>query len=79
MRTTIDLPDPLLRHLKSKAALEGTSLKELVSQLIELGLQGAREQPKGPAGRSELPSLSIGQPLRLRRFSNATLAALADD
>jgi Ribbon-helix-helix protein, copG family len=30
MRTTLDLPDALLRQLKAKAALEGTSLKALM-------------------------------------------------
>ncbi len=38
MRTTIDLPDPLLRHLKARAALEGRSLRDLVVELVEKGL-----------------------------------------
>ena len=38
MRTTLDLPDPLLRQLKSRAALEGTTLKQLVRETIERGL-----------------------------------------
>jgi hypothetical protein len=30
MRTTVDIPDPLYRALKKKAAHEGHSVKELV-------------------------------------------------
>ena len=30
MGTTVDLPEGLLRQLKAQAALEGTSLKQLV-------------------------------------------------
>jgi hypothetical protein len=57
MRTTLDLPEPLLRQLKSQAALEGTTLKN---------------------ARSELPSVKLGQPLRVKRLSNAALAELLD-
>jgi hypothetical protein len=30
MRTTVDIPDPIYRRLKSAAALQGCSVKELV-------------------------------------------------
>lgn len=42
MRTTINLPDPLLKHLKARAALEGRTLRDLVVALVEKGLN-ARE------------------------------------
>jgi len=35
MRTTVDIPDPLYRELKSKAALEGKSVKELILRGVE--------------------------------------------
>ena len=38
MRTTVNLPEALLRQLKAQAALEGTSLKQLVLALVERGL-----------------------------------------
>ena len=38
MRTTIDLPDALLKHLKARAALEGRTLRDLVVDLVEKGL-----------------------------------------
>jgi hypothetical protein len=39
MRTTIDIPDPLYRELKGKAASEGRSVKELILQGVESELQ----------------------------------------
>jgi len=79
MRTTLDLPDPLFRQLKSRAALEGTTLKQLIRDAIERGL-GA---PPGPAGeareRSTPPKLALGRPLCARRFSNAALCEPLDE
>jgi hypothetical protein len=39
MRTTIDLPEDLLRRAKAAAALRGVKLKELVARLLEDGLR----------------------------------------
>ena len=57
MRTTIDLPDPLLKHLKARAALEGRTLRDVVVQLVEQGLNapprvanGARVQARPVVG-----------------------------
>ena len=77
MRTTIDLPDPLLRQLKSRAALEGTTLKALVLGLVERGLL-APAAPRG-SGRSALPSISVGSPLAAGVMSNAALFDLLDE
>lgn len=30
MRTTLDIPDPLFRHLKARAAMQGSTLRDLV-------------------------------------------------
>lgn len=35
MRTTVDLPDPIFRRMKAKAALEGASVKEFVQRAVE--------------------------------------------
>lgn len=77
MRTTIDLPDPLLRQLKSRAALEGTTLKALVLDLVERGLQAPAALRVD--GRSALPSISVGSPLALGEMSNAALFDLLDE
>jgi hypothetical protein len=57
MRTTIDLPDPLMRAAKARAAERGESLKDLVNRALahELGLPSA---PKLKAGRVTLPLLA---------------------
>ena len=79
MRTTVDLPDALLRELKAKAALEGTTLKQLVLTLVERGLHAPPGQASRRSGRSALPSLDLTHPLAIRRFSNARLFGLLDD
>ena len=38
MKTTIDLPDDLLRAVKIRAAQQGRTLRELVSEYIASGL-----------------------------------------
>ncbi len=35
MRTTIDLPDPMFRRLKTTAVLRGTSMKALIIAALE--------------------------------------------
>ena len=56
MRTTLDLPDPLLRSLKIQAAQSGKSLKALLNELIVR----AMVMPSSPvsANTPELPVLS---------------------
>lgn len=44
MRTTLDLSDPVFRRLKSRAALEGLSLKDLIARYVTAGLQRAEAQ-----------------------------------
>ena len=35
MRTTIDLPDPLFRQVKSVAALKGSTLKDFIQDALQ--------------------------------------------
>ena len=64
MRTTIELPDELLGLAKSKAALEGISLKELFI--------AALEQKLAPEKRKQrLPPPTVGSP-RGRRIGVLT-------
>lgn len=78
MRTTLDLPDDLLRQLKAQAALEGTTLKQLVLTLVERGLNApAHTHPE--SARSALPTLALHKPLLANDFSNAGLFGALDD
>jgi hypothetical protein len=49
MRTTIDVPDALMRAAKARAAEHGESLKDLVNRALahELGLPSAAKQKTG--------------------------------
>ena len=59
MRTTIDMPDVLMRAAKARAAEHGESLKDLVNRALarELGLPSA---PKRKTGRVTLPLIAGG-------------------
>lgn len=46
MRTTIDLPQDLLRQAKATAALRGVSLKDLITEFVSKGLSEAKPEPK---------------------------------
>jgi len=48
MRTTIDLPDDLLRRAKSEAALSGRKLKDIVEQGLRLVLAAPLDGGKPP-------------------------------
>ena len=50
MRTTVDIPDPLYRALKKKAAHEGQSVKKLVLRGVEreLGVQPEKRGKRRP-------------------------------
>jgi len=82
MRTTFDLPDELMRHLKVRAATEGRSLRDLVQELIERGLGAPAVAPAGGRVPPPLPVLDFGQRLPKKYLSNAGLFELiheADD
>ena len=78
MRTSIDIPDDLFRHLKTRAALEGTTLRELVLGLIARGLSSPAVPAAAPVA---LPSISLGAPMALgaAELSNASLGAYLDE
>ena len=51
MKTTLDLPDELMRRVKIRAAERNQKLKDVLAELIQSGLAGAsprRRVPKPP-------------------------------
>ena len=40
MRTTVDIPDPVYRRLKAKAALDGCTVKEIILRVVNQELEG---------------------------------------
>ncbi len=59
MRTTVDIPDPIYRRLKSRAASEGSSAKELilrgVDHILKRSFRKSRRRIKLPIIRSKRP------------------------
>ena len=45
MKSTLDLPDHLVRQAKQRALQQGRSLKDLVADYIRLGLHGEHAPP----------------------------------
>jgi hypothetical protein len=68
MRTTVDIPDHLYRELKSKAAKEGRSVKELVLRGVESELRHSRK----PSRRVTLPLIPSKEPGTLK-LDNETI------
>lgn len=67
MRTTIDLPDELYRTLKTRAAIKGVTLRELVQDLIEQGLhEGDRSGSQTSNGRPPLVVAIPAQGLEIK-------------
>jgi hypothetical protein len=65
MRTTVDLPDELLRHARQRAAEEGTTLTALLADGLRLRLEG---KSGVRSRRRRLPLSKVGgglQPGRL--------------
>ncbi len=60
MRTTVDIPGPVYRRLKSRAAREGSSAKELilrgVEQVLKQRRRKSRRRVKLPIVRSKRPA-----------------------
>jgi plasmid stability protein len=61
MRTTVDIPDMLYRQLKTRAATEGRSVKELILRGVQGQLRGGESKRsrrvKLPIVRSKKPGL----------------------
>lgn len=79
MRTTINLPDALLREIKAKAALDGVTLSALMLNLVESGLRSTNEPCGKLNARSRLPTLDIKKPIAKLDFSNAGLFDVVND
>ena len=60
MKTTLDLPDDLMREVKIRAAQQGRKLKDLLAEAIRIGLEaGSAHTPVGP--RPALPVMKLAK------------------
>ena len=46
MRTTIDIPEELLRRAKAEAALRGITLRDYVAEVLRVALYGQPQPPE---------------------------------
>ncbi|MEZ0366724.1 antitoxin [Mycobacterium sp. pUA109] len=77
MKTTLDLPDELIRAIKVRAAQQGRKIKDVVAELLLRGLQSG--EPAGvPAQRVQLPLVHCARPARPELTPERVAAALVD-
>jgi hypothetical protein len=65
MRTTVDIPDPIYREIKIRAASEGTTVKEIILESVAARLRVERAATK-PEGRPRFPVIRSRKPGALR-------------
>lgn len=77
MRTTIDLPDELLRRAKAAAAIRGVKLKDFVAALLERGLANEGENTEPAMGQQRPVPVRI-QPAerKLKALTNQEIESL---
>jgi hypothetical protein len=78
MKTTIDLPNDLVREIKIRAVNEGRNLKEVVTDLLRSGLgQGVSLPPPSPKkGKIVLPLFPCSPTAPASRMEIDALIAL---
>ena len=64
MKTTIELPDELVRDIKVRAVKEDRSFKDLVTELLCLGLKGDTRRSSRRARFPLLQPSQVAQPGR---------------
>ena len=77
MRTTLDLPDNLMRELKSRAALEGVKLKDYFANIAQAALLRPASSTEPPP-RSPLPVFKRSGAKAMPAMSNSKLYAILD-
>jgi plasmid stability protein len=62
MKTTLDLPDDLVKQLKLRAVHEGKKLKDAVAETLRAGLAAgglARPRPSGASATGRLSAKTV--------------------
>ena len=78
MRTTLELPDALFARLKARAAHERMTLKQLLHNYVEEGLNAAPPAAAPLRTAATLPQLNSPLSISTTTLSNATLFELLD-
>ncbi len=73
MRTTLDLPDPLFREVKTRAVQQGVTLKDLLAQYIQAGMNA----PASATDPATAPAMTTPKahpiPIAIQRNAGAPL------
>jgi len=64
MRTTLEIPDDLMRRVKMRAVQRDQKLKDMVTQLLEAGIAAASD---------DKPSVRTPKPVHLRHCRPLTI------
>jgi plasmid stability protein len=64
MKTTLDLPDELMRAVKIRAAQEDRKLKDMVAELLRVGLDADQSSQPRRGHRVQFPLIRGGHPAR---------------
>ncbi len=59
MKTTIELPDALVREIKMKAVMEGRKLKDMMTDLLHAGIAAASSEVPLDPKRKKKPELPV--------------------
>lgn len=87
MKTTLDLPDELIREVKLRAVHQRRSVKDLMAEILRQGLGmaplgGAEKRPVSPMvkiGKRGLPVIQCAANAPATRMSTAELLALEQE
>ena len=65
MKTTLDIPEELVREMKIRAAKEGRKLREIATEVIRAGLSTEKSvTPETEPHKVKLPMLTGGKAIR---------------
>ena len=86
MKTTLDLPDDLVREMKLRALMQGRTLRDLAADFLRQGLGMGAPRPATPPPGSRVEIGADGLPIirgvadaPARLMSNEALIALEQD
>ncbi|CAN5136833.1 antitoxin VapB41 [soil metagenome] len=64
MKTTLDLPDDLVREMKVRAAQDGRKLKDVAAEIFRRGLAPCAREASPGTHRVKLPLIECQKPAR---------------
>jgi hypothetical protein len=79
MRTTVDLPPPLFRRAKARAAARGETLRTLLTRAVTAEVGGPDSSAHSRGGRVTLPLFGTPRPRKVRLSHADVERALAAD